>query len=284
MLTVLHLSDLQCGKPFWPNAAEALLRAAHELRPEVVVVAGDLTQRAKTREFRDASAFIGRLPAVPVVVTPGNHDVPLYRVWERLFAPYRNWTRLVSPELDSIARIDGATLVALNSSAPHRAIVGGHLSDAQTDFARRAFQSAPAEDLRIVVTHHHFIPTPGGEGGRPLPGARRVLGLFEEFGVDAVLGGHVHQTHLHTSRALLANRTGPGVPVVACGTSASRRGRGPETSANSFNLVRLGASEVEVVPYLRGPEAEEFEAQPPWKLPRQRVQNGPAAAAGEVVS
>jgi 3',5'-cyclic AMP phosphodiesterase CpdA len=229
-------------------------------------------------------AFMERLPSVPVIVTPGNHDVPLYRVWERLFSPYRNWHRYVSSELDSATHVDGVTLVALNSSAPHRAIVGGRLSDAQLDFAKRAFGSASAEDLRIVVTHHHFIPTPDGDGGRPLPQAGRVLGLFEDFGVDAVLGGHVHQTHLLTSRALLMERDGPGVPIIACGTSTSRRGRGPETAANSFSVVRFGAADVRVTPYLRGPEDTDFEAQDTWEVARQRVQNGSGAAAGEVTS
>ena len=62
-----------------------------------------------------------------MVVTPGNHDVPLYRVWERVFAPLRNYREFISPELDTVTKINGATVVSLNTTAPHRAIVNGRL-------------------------------------------------------------------------------------------------------------------------------------------------------------
>lgn len=243
-MVILHGSDLQIGKPYRLWAGEAFVALAHRIRPDVVVVAGDLTQRAKTREYAVARSLLDTLAPLPVVVTPGNHDVPLYRVWERLVDPYRNWRRAVSQELDSVTAVPGGTVVALNSSAPRRAIVGGRLGSAQLDLARRAFASAPA-GFRVVVTHHHFLPTPGGEGGRPLPGASRLLGAFEAMGVDLVLGGHVHQTHLSTSRDLVPG-SGPGIPVVACGTTASWRGRGPEAGANTLNVVRLDATSVRV--------------------------------------
>lgn len=243
-MVILHASDLQIGKPYRPRAGEALVALAHRVGPDVVVVAGDLTQRAKAREYATARTLLDALAPLPVVVTPGNHDVPLYRVWERLLDPYRNWRRSLSSALDSVTHLPSGTVVALNSSAPRRAIVGGRLGSGQLEFARQAFASAPA-GFRVVVTHHHFRPTPGGEGGRPLPGAAALLEAFEEMGVDLVLGGHVHQTHLSTSRDLIPG-AGPGIPVVACGTTASRRGRGPEAGANTLNLVRLDEDVVEV--------------------------------------
>lgn len=243
-MVILHGSDLQVGRPYRPWAGEAFVALAHRMRPDLVVVAGDLTQRAKTREYAEARRLLEALAPLPVVVTPGNHDVPLYRVWERLVDPYRNWRRAVSQELDSVTAVPGGTVVALNSSAPRRAIVGGRLGKDQLDFARRVFASAPP-GFRVVVTHHHFRPTPGGEGGRPLPGAPRLLEAFEAMGVDLILGGHVHQTHLSTSRDLIPG-PGPGIPVVACGTTASRRGRGAEAGANTLNVVRLDAASVHV--------------------------------------
>ena len=89
-LTVLHTSDFHGGKPFLPEAAEALLTFAEHIDPDVVIVSGDLTQRAKKREFVIARSIIDWFGARPVVVTPGNHDVPLYRIWERLFDPFGN--------------------------------------------------------------------------------------------------------------------------------------------------------------------------------------------------
>jgi hypothetical protein len=124
-------------------------------------------------------------------------------------------------------------------------------------FARAAFAAAPAGDVRCLVVHHHFVPVPGGEGGPPLPGAARRLREIEQMGADLVLGGHVHRLHLTTSRDLIDGE-GPGVPLVACGTTTSRRGRPPEVGANSLNVVRVGAEEIEVTPYLRAAAALDF--------------------------
>jgi len=269
VLTILHASDLQCGRPYRPHAADALVRLAHDVGPDVVVIAGDLTQRAKRREYATAVSLIERLPRVPVVVTPGNHDVPLWRVWERVFAPYLNWRRTFGSALDTATRVPGATVVALNSSAPRRAIVGGRLDARQLDFAARAFADASDADTRVLVVHHHFVPTPAGDGGRPLPSAEKLARSIEEMGVDLVLGGHVHQAHIRSSSDLTGS-SAPGVPLVACGTTTSRRGRGPEASRNSLNVVRIGAADIEVRPHLLEPGGEAFVPSPPVVLPRPR--------------
>ena len=279
-LTVLHISDLQCGKPFVPRAAEALLRLASRVRPDVIVVAGDLTQRAKAREFQMALKVLEELPDVPIITTPGNHDVPLYRVWERIFTPFRNWHRFVSPDLDTVTRLDGATFVALSSAAPRRAIVNGRIDPAQLEFACDVFERARTGDLRCLVIHHHLVPLPDREGGRPLPRSHRLLATIEAAGVDVVLGGHVHRVHVTTSRDLLTEREGPGVPLVACGTTTSRRGRGPEAGWNSLNVVTLSGSTVEVTPYHLEPGATAFEKRSTMSFPRPRVAEATAVTMG----
>lgn len=278
-MLILHGSDLQVGKPYRPPVAEAFLVLARTLEPDLVVVSGDLTQRAKRGEFRIVRAFLDALPeAVPVVVTPGNHDVPLYRVWERLLDPYRNWRRFIAPELDTVTRLGGATVVALNSSAPRRAIVAGRIDPPQVDFARTAFADTPTGDARIVVVHHHFVPTPDERGGSPLPGARQLLKAFEAMGVDLILGGHVHQTHVTTSRALVKGE-GAGIPLVACGTTASSRGRGVEAGQNTLAVVRLGDEVVEVVPHRLDPAAARFVAAEARTLARPSAGVAPADKA-----
>jgi 3',5'-cyclic AMP phosphodiesterase CpdA len=278
VLTILHGSDLQCGKPYRPGAAEAFRAAARALEPDLVVIAGDLTQRAKSREYGAVRAYLDGFGSIPVVVTPGNHDVPLYRIWERLAVPYRNWRRHIGPALDSVTRVPGALVVALNSSAPRRAIVGGRIDAGQVAFAGRALEDAGPGEAKVLVIHHHFVPGPDGEGGRPLPNARALLARFEAMGVDLILGGHIHQTHLTTSRALLPGGDGPGIPLVRCGTTASRRGRGAEAGRNSFNLVRVTEHEVVVVPHLSLPGRDRFEAEDATAFPR------PVAADRRVAS
>ncbi len=269
MLTLVHGSDLQCGKPYRPAVAEAFRAAALSLAPDAVVIAGDLTQRAKTREFREVRHLLDRFGGVPVVVTPGNHDVPLYRFWERLVTPYRNWRRFIGSSLDTVTRVPGAVLVALNSSAPRRAIVGGRIGTGQVELARRTFEAASADEVRVLVTHHHFVPTPDGEGGAPLPNAASLLERFESMGVDLILGGHVHQTHLTTSRALVKwGASAPGIPLVRCGTTASSRGRGPEAGRNSFDVVRVKSEEVEVVSHFFESATGRFEPSGSRTFPR----------------
>lgn len=277
-MLILHGSDLQIGKPYLPAVAAAFLALAREVGPDLVVVAGDLTQRAKATEYREARSFLDALSPLPVVVTPGNHDVPLFRVWERILAPYRNWKRFIRPDLDTVLRLPAAVVVALNSSSPRRAIVGGRIHGHQLDFARRAFAEAETGVARIVVTHHHFVPTPDGLGGRPLPGAQATLAALEAMDVDLVLGGHVHRTHLTSSRDLVEGE-GPGIPLVACGTTASTRGRGPERDVNSCNLVRLGAGVVEVEVHRFDPAAGAFVPREALRLSRRGALAGPGGGA-----
>lgn len=275
-MLILHGSDLQTGRPYRPQAAEAFLGLGRELAPDLVVLSGDLTQRAKASEYRTVAHLVAEVQS-PLVITPGNHDVPLYRIWERLFTPYGKWRRFMSPELDSVTRVPGATVVALNSSAPRRAIVGGRLDPRQVAFARRAFAGSPDADIRLLVTHHHFVATPDGGGGHPLPRAKELLSAFESMGVDLVLGGHVHRTHLSTSRALVTHPGGrPGIPLLACGTTASTRGRPPEEGQNGLHVVRVDDRGVEVTPYRFDERLRHFEAEEPIGFPRWRLVAGAA--------
>lgn len=283
--TVLHVSDLQCGRPFVPAAAEAMLRLALEVGPDAVVVSGDLTQRAKRSEFAQARSLLDRLGDVPIVVTPGNHDVPVYRFWERTWAPHGNWIRFAGPGLDGVTRLDGATLVALDSTDPYRALVSGNLGEAQIEFARRAFSETPADDLRIAVVHHHFVPLPDGAGGAALMRAGRILAAFDQMGVDAVLGGHVHQIHLTTSHDVPAApelRARRAIPLLACGSTTSTRGRGVEAGWNSLCVERFGETALVVEPYRRRPEGRDFEPLAPVEFPlRPRSATALAPASGE---
>jgi len=280
MLKILHASDLQIGKPYRPDVAEAMVRMVEEQTPDLVVVAGDLTQRAKVREYQVAQALLPRLGPAPVVVTPGNHDVPLYRFWERLIDPYRNWRRFVRTELDHVTRVPGAVVVALNSSAPRRAIVSGRLTPPQIRFARDAFARAGGSDMRLLVVHHHFLPTDDGSGGRPLPAARAHLEAFEEMGVDLLLGGHVHQTRVIPPGD---QRTGVRFPLISCGTTTSRRGRGAETDRNTLNVVEVEGTELRVRPHRYAPERSAFEPVDAVVLPRRSRVLGFGAGAAPAV-
>jgi 3',5'-cyclic AMP phosphodiesterase CpdA len=266
------VSDFQCGRPFLPEAADAMVRVHENVAPDVVVVAGDLTQRAKVTEFAVARGVVARFGDVPIVMVPGNHDVPLYRFWERLVMPFRNWRAFAGPDLDSVTKVEGAVIVALNSAAPRRAIVNGRIDSRQIEFARRSFADASPGDLKILVVHHHFVAVPSGEGGSPLPGAERLATAFARMEVDVVLGGHVHQVHIRPSA---------GLPFVATGTTTSRRGRGPEVGGNSLCVHRFQDSSLEVTPYRRAADGADFEAGAPVEFSLR--DRGAAQAGGQVI-
>jgi 3',5'-cyclic AMP phosphodiesterase CpdA len=259
VLTLLHISDLHFGPPFLPKVGEALLRIAPRLRPDVVVVSGDLTQRAKPEQFAAARDFIARLPDVPRVVVPGNHDVPLYRVLERLTDPLRQYHRHISEQIDRVWRFEGAVVVALDSTSPYRAISNGRVHVDQLEFCERAFRDAPAGAARIVVAHHHFVPAPDYEIDRAMPKAKRALGRFLDLGVDLILGGHLHRAYIGNTLDVYAGRHRErGIIVVQCGTSTSRRGRGREREKNSLNLIKIGGEMLRVTHYMYFDEVGEF--------------------------
>lgn len=259
MIVILHLSDLHFGPAYQPAVGEAVLRFADALQPQAIVVSGDFTQRARPEQFRDARAYLDRLPQVPRMVIPGNHDVPLFRVRERLTAPYDLYRRYISDELDTVTELPGATFVALNSTAPLRATVNGRVHRWQLDFARGAFEGTPPESQRVIVAHHHFAPPPDFEGGDVMPKAKRALDAFIEMGVDVILGGHLHRAYIGNSLDLYPGEDREhGIVVVQSGTSTSRRGRAREREKNSFNVLKLDQSFIRVTHYMYFDDAGGF--------------------------
>lgn len=247
MPTLLHASDLHFGRPHFPDAARALEREIERLDPDVIVLAGDFTQRAKVAEFQAARAFLKSLPDIPTVVVPGNHDVPLYRVLERLTAPLRNYQKFVSSKLDSITRVPGATIVALDSTAPHRAIVNGRIGRDQLEFAARIFRDAPPQDIKILVAHHHLASAPDDESDSPLPGACGILEACRRMGVELILGGHLHRGFAITSGEVCPGEgDGEEVLMVHSGTVSSTRGRVGERGRNSLNVISIDPDRIVV--------------------------------------
>ncbi len=262
MLTILHGSDLHFGKPQLPRVAAAFHEAIGQLEPDVVVLAGDLTQRAKVREYRQARQCLDSFPDVPVIVTAGNHDVPLYRVHERLFNPMRNYRRYISADLDGATRVDGALFVALCSAEPHRAIVNGRLRDRQLEYAARIFQECLPEEVRILVTHHPLAHPPDGGADRILPRSEALLDSFRDMGVELILSGHLH-------RGYVVHKVRGDVAIVHSGTATSNRGRMAEKGRNTLNMLRIDAGEIVVTPYWFEEDEGRFLARRPTSIARR---------------
>lgn len=267
MRQLLHLSDVHFGPKHLPEVAAGVLRLAAERRPDLVVISGDLTQRAKPYQFREARQFSDRL-SLPVLAVPGNHDVPLYRVWERVFLPYgayrRHYQRNLEPTFE-----DAELLVVGLNTAYNWTFKGGRLTRSQLGRLERRLDAAKPEQARIVVAHHHMVSPEHFDRQRVIHGARRAARAFSRLGVEMVLSGHQHQTFLGSSRAFFPDLE-PAFLLAHTGTSTSSRGRGREEHANTCNWVVVGPERIEVaVLGWQGREFVELERQawPRWARP-----------------
>jgi 3',5'-cyclic AMP phosphodiesterase CpdA len=235
--SIAHLSDLHFGRVD-EALAEALLADLTALAPSLVVVSGDLTQRARRAQFRDARRFLERLPA-PYLVVPGNHDIPLFDVVRRAFKPLDRYRDMITGDLAPTYLDDGLAVLGLNTARPS-VWKEGRISKAQIALVRW-LGSVDGARLRVLVTHHPFLSPPG----RTTPLVRRggeALRAAAESGVDVCLGGHLHLGYTGNARA-----AHPGlrrsIVVVQAGTAISNRRRG---EPNGYNLLRVTGDLLEV--------------------------------------
>ncbi len=239
MRVVVHLSDLHFGR-IATNVLGSLKEAIVFQKPAVVVVSGDLTQRARAAQFREARAFLDTLPGAKLVV-PGNHDVPLYDLYQRFFQPlarYRaHFSGIVEPEY-----VDREIAVLGVNTARSAVVKGGRINERQVARLRARLCALDARVTKIVVTHHPFdLPAP--YAARHLVGrAAMAMAHFAHCGADVFLAGHFHTSHAGDT-ALRYRIPGFAALVVQAGTASSTRGRG---EANAFNVLRIEAGAVTV--------------------------------------
>jgi 3',5'-cyclic AMP phosphodiesterase CpdA len=242
MRVLVHLSDLHFGRVdralLVPLAAR--VRAAH---PDVVVVSGDLTQRAKSAEFRDARRFLDTLPGTLLVV-PGNHDVPSYNLFQRFLQPLAKYRRYISPEPEPAFVDDQIAVVGVNT-ARSAVVKGGRINASQIERVRERLCRLEERITKIVVTHHPF-DLPSGHHARHLVGrARQAMAMFASCGADILLAGHLHTSHASDTAARY-QLGGFSALVVQAGTATSTRGRG---EANSFNVLHVERPQVRIERY-----------------------------------
>ncbi|RMH16388.1 MAG: hypothetical protein D6696_18175 [Acidobacteria bacterium] len=247
MRQLLHVSDLHFGPHHLPPVAEGVRALVAERRPDLVVISGDLTQRAKPHQFRAARAFVDRLEGelgVATLTVPGNHDVPLYRIWERLLAPYGAYRAHFAAELEPEHEDEEMVVIGLNT-AYNWTLKDGRIGRRQRRALAARLAAVPAGKAKIVVMHHHLVPAPRYDNQRVLKGAWETVDLLAAHGVELVLGGHQHQTYVASSEAYYPSGRPP-VWLIHAGTTTSARGRGCERRRNTCNWIRLDERRLEV--------------------------------------
>ncbi len=233
MRALLHVSDLHFGPKHLPELSAAVAELVVAERPDVVVASGDFTQRAKPAQFRQAREFLERLE-VPVVFAPGNHDVPLWRVWERALAPFAAWRRHFSNELVRDYVDDEIAVLAINTAhswtTKHGRVTAAEAAALETRLAR-----VPATAARIVVAHHPLARVPGIGDEPPARGGDRLLDVLRRHRVRLVLSGHLHHSFL-AARDPAADGL---LALAHCGTTSSSRGRASERGGNSLFWIEI---------------------------------------------
>lgn len=243
MRTIAHVSDFHFGRDD-PHVAEALARDVHDAKPDLLVFSGDFTQRARAGQYRRAAEFRDRLPR-PQLVIPGNHDVPLYDLFSRVFRPLGNYRRFIDAALPQTHRDDEIAVIALDSTrrlcfTPAGFWKDGSLSNGALASAVRWLADVPRSVVRIVVTHHPFLPPPGRKMHGTILHAARALRAFSACGVDALLGGHLHRSYCGL---VTAPDRGRSIVSIQAGTALSTRLR---DEPNAWNRITVTRDEIAV--------------------------------------
>lgn len=236
MPRLVHLSDLHFGAHD-ERLVEGVEERVDELKPDLVVISGDFTQRARTEQFREACEFLERLQdsGHEVLGVPGNHDIPLYDVLRRFLSPLARYRRFIDDNLCPFVELPGLAVLGINT-ARSLTFKDGRINQDQVAFIRDTFSRTPRDAFRVLVTHHPLFALPVGEEiSRAVGRQELALDAIEEAGVDMLLAGHNH--HASSNQASdLVTRAG-GALVVQAGTATSTRVREQEQSFNSIDVA-----------------------------------------------
>lgn len=263
---VAHLSDVHFGKIAHPGIVDAIVADVNASGAALVVVSGDLTQRARTSEYEAAKAMLDAFEA-PALVVPGNHDVAAWwhDPFQRVFDSDSRFRRFIDADRTPTAELPGVVVFGLDS-AHGLTIKGGKirprdLAEAETYFARQ-----PPEAFRIVTLHHHLLRLQSIGSHDVARGASRALSTFRRIGVDLVMCGHLHRSRVEAVE--LAAGEGGQLVVASAGTATSSRGRGSDADTNLYNWIDVGPDRFEVEE--RRFDGRRFEHERRTSFPRAR--------------
>lgn len=231
MSLLAHISDTHFGTEDPPVCA-ALRASLLAAAPDLVVLSGDVTQRARRAQFRAARAFIDSLAPLTVMALPGNHDLPLFDWAARLLVPFGEYRRAIAHQLAPTRTAAGFAVVGVNSTRLLRHKHGALPADVVEGVAQRlAALAAPA--FRVVALHHPLEIVADADRRNRVRGAEAALAAWTAAGADLFLGGHIHLPYCVPAGPAAARAV-----ALQAGTAVSTRRRGGRP--NSYHLVRFG--------------------------------------------
>jgi hypothetical protein len=235
-MRIAHISDPHFGTEV-PAVRSALLEALHAAPPDLIILTGDITQRARRGQFRLAAAFLGELPDVPRVCVPGNHDLPLFDLFTRLLRPYARYRRFMMRNLEP-EFVDARLAVLCVDATRRTRHTDGVLTGPHIDRVAARLRSLTAP-FRLIATHQPLVVPIGSERHNVAHGAPLALQAWIPAGADMFLGGHIHLPYCLEARTPDGAATGV---VMQAGTCLSHRVRaGIPNSYNALSLHYVGA-------------------------------------------
>lgn len=252
MKTIVQISDTHFGRIDY-DVTDRLRETVNTIKPDLLVVSGDLTQRARSHEFQEARAFLDSLPR-PQIIVPGNHDVPLHNIFARFFSPLAKYKKFITEDLRPFYIDDEIAVMGINTARSFT-VKGGRINEDQAAAIRERFWGLKDKMLKAVVTHHPFDVPEGFDEGDIVGRARMTMRIVAECGVDLFLAGHIHIGH--TGDTAKRYNVGAGRPalIVQAGTATSTRARG---QTNSFNVIEFNHPDLTVKRMDWQPEAAAF--------------------------
>ncbi|MBA1272592.1 metallophosphoesterase family protein [Stutzerimonas azotifigens] len=237
MTHILQISDTHFGTE-QPAVLDAMERHVVEHGADLLILSGDITQRARPAQFAAARAFMQRLERHGIpdsLVIPGNHDIPLYNLLRRFISPYGQYRKHFGDDLEPTFENDDALIIGLNTTAPKRH-KDGLVTPEQVEAVCRKLERSDRHKVSIVVAHQPFGAMVPSDLRNLQHGAQPALERWAEAGLDMVMGGHIHLPYVLPLSKQYQSLSRE-IWMVQAGTTLSSRVRG--TSPNSFNRLRL---------------------------------------------
>ncbi len=255
MQTILHVSDIHAGRPFRPDLAELVHVEADELKPDVIVVSGDLVQHEYVDQYQRARRWLDGFKQ-PLIVIPGNHDVPFRNPIDRFLRPMEKFRTYVEPNPYPFFYQGDLAVLGVNSTRSFT-IKGGKLDQEDLDQVREKLKGLPPSVCRVVTAHHHFAPPPGFGSQSVIANAKQAIAVMEECDVDLILSGHMHVAYIGNTLDFYPTSR-RGIIIVQCGTTTSARGKGRERGKNSYNVIRIHDKHISITQHLYDSAAKRF--------------------------
>lgn len=229
MMKLVHLSDLHFGTEH-SNLLTPLLNKVNDLSPDMIIISGDFTQRAKAFQFQAARHFINKLNCKDILCVPGNHDIPLHNLLSRMLYPFKKYQKYISPDLNPSYQNNEIVILGINSATPFK-IMDGHVSQTQLSLMLDFFNHEKrTSQIKAIFMHHNMIQP---QLHKVLINLDEVLHCLADCGVKLILSGHLHDAFIEKIERPYIKYN---MYVITAGTALSKRLR---TQPQSFNVMLI---------------------------------------------